>query len=78
MFSNGVRLTLKPPDGEPFTQGAILTLGKGPNGGYMYHGNGGLAVEIIDRPDGSHDVADWGWPDGKRDHVLTSIRPAVE
>lgn len=76
MSMHGLRVTLQPPDGDPFETDAILTLATGPNGGEIYSSPGGFWIEVVDAADGTHRVADFGWQDGKRDHVvieLTSI-----
>lgn len=74
---HGLRVTLQPPDGGPFVEDAILTLATGVNGGQVYSGNGGFWIEIVAGADGTQRVADFGWPDGKREHVIVDQVPIV-
>jgi hypothetical protein len=72
---HGLRVTLKPPDDDSFTTDAILTMATGQNGGQVYSSPGGFWIEVIEAGDGSQRVADFGWQDGKRDHVVTDVVP---
>lgn len=74
---HGLRVTLQPPDGTPFVEDAILTLATGANGGQVYSGNSGFWIEIVDADDGTHRVADFGWPDGQRGHTIVDQVPVV-
>jgi hypothetical protein len=75
MSMHGLRVTLKPPDGDAFTLDAILTLATGSHGGQVYSSPGGFWIEVVDEADGSHRVADFSWQDGRRDHEVTEIVP---
>lgn len=74
---HGLRVTLKPPDGDPFDLDAILTLATGNHGGDVYSSLGGFWIEVVEEPGGVHRVMDFGWQDGKRDHVVTEVVPAT-
>lgn len=71
MSIHGLRVTLQPPDEEAYDLDAILTLATGSNGGNVYSSPGGFWIEVVENPDGTHRVADFGWQDGKRGHVVT-------
>jgi hypothetical protein len=74
---HGLRVTLQPPDGTPFVEDAILTLATGANGGQVYSGNNGFWIEVVDATDGTDQVADFGWEDGKRGHTVVSVAPII-
>ncbi len=74
---HGIRATLQPPDGTEFTEDAILTLATGTNGGQLYSGSGGFWVEVVGDPNGPHQVAGFGWPDGERGHTITHVVPVL-
>lgn len=77
MSMHGLRVTLQPPDGDPFDLNAILTLATGGNGGEVYSSPGGFWIEIVENPDGTHRVADFGWQDGQREHVVIHTAPVT-
>ncbi|MEY9929223.1 hypothetical protein ABH926_003863 [Catenulispora sp. GP43] len=77
MRMHGLRVTLQPPDGTPFVEDAILTLATGVNGGQLYSGNNGFWIEVVDAADGTHDVAGFGWQDGKRGHTIVETAPII-
>jgi len=74
---HGIRVTLQPPDGAPFTEDAILTLATGASGGQVYSGSGGFWVEVVGDPNATHWVADFGWADGQRGHEITHVVPVL-
>lgn len=75
MSIHGLRVTLQPPDGDSFDVDAILTLATGGNGGDVYSSPGGFWIEVVEAGDGTQQVADFGWQDGKRGHVVTHTAP---
>jgi len=77
MPTSGLRVTLQPPDGDPFTLDAGLTLATGDHGGHLYSGFNGFWIEVVDNPDSTHRVADFGWPDGQREHTITNLVPII-
>lgn len=74
---HGLRVTLQPPDDAPFVEDAILTLATGANGGQVYSGNNGFWIEVVDAADGTQQVADFGWQDGKRGHTIVDHVPIL-
>jgi len=77
MPTNGLQVTLQPPDGDQFTLEAGFTLATGDNGGHLYSGFNGFWIEVVDDPDDTHRVADFGWPDGQRQHTITRVVPII-
>ena len=74
---HGIRVTLQPPDGEPFSEDTFLTLATGVNGGLLYSGNGGFWIEVVENPDRTHRIAGFGWADGDRGHAIISQVPII-
>jgi hypothetical protein len=72
---HGIRVTLQPPDDAPFVEDAVLTLATGTHGGDVFSGKNGFWIEVVGAIGDDHRIAGFGWPDGDREHTVTSLEP---